>query len=149
MVSKETTEVLMRRIARGSLFLATILIAIACSKSPAPPAPDPAAATKSDTEAKANKELALYEQMRAAGSIDLAANLGNEILSTYPNTQAAAQVQKTIGDVRDKAAHQADALRLSRLWTYNAVPEAGGTQYSAAIASKDALPNNARLRLVL
>ncbi len=87
--------------------------------------------------------------MRTGGSVDVAASLGSEILSAYPNSAAAAQVQKTIGEVRDRAAHQAESQRLSRLWAYNNVPEAGGIQYSAAITSKEALPNNARIRLVL
>ena len=122
---------------------------LACSKAPTPPPPDPAAVAKADAEAKANKQLALYEQMRTGGSADIAVNLGDEIVKTYPNTAAAAQVQKTLGELRDKATHDSESKRLSRLWAYNAVPEAGGTQYSAAIASKESLPGNARIRLVL
>jgi hypothetical protein len=87
--------------------------------------------------------------MRTGGSIELAATLGNEIVTTYPNTAAAAQVQKTLDDVRTKSAHKMETQRLSRLWAYNSVPEAGGTQYSAAIAGKESLPGNARIRLVL
>lgn len=123
--------------------------AVACSKTPPAPPPDPAAAAKADAEVKAAKELALYEQMRTGGSIELAANLGNEIVASYPNTAAAAQVQKTLDDVRTKSAHKMETQRLSRLWAYNSVPEAGGTQYSAAIAGKESLPGNARIRLVL
>ena len=87
--------------------------------------------------------------MRSGGSADIAVNLGDEIVKTYPNTAAAAQVQKTLGELRDKATRDSESKRLSRLWAYNAVPEAGGTQYSAAIASKESLPGNARIRLVL
>ena len=122
---------------------------LACSKTPTAPPPDPAAVAKADTEAKANKQFALYEQMRNGGSADIAANLGDEIVKSYPNTAAAAQVQKTLGEVHDKAKREAESKRLSRLWAYNNVPEAGGTQYSAAIASKEPLPGNARIRLVL
>jgi len=122
---------------------------LACSRTPAPPAPDPAAVAKADAEAKANKQLALYEQMRNGGSADIAVNLGDEIVKSYPNTSAAAQVQKTLGEVRDKAKRETESKRLSRLWAYNSVPEAGGIQYSAAIASKESLPGNARIRLVL
>ena len=131
------------------LLIVAALFSSACSKAPTSPAPDPVATAKADAETKANRQLALYEQMRAGGSTDVAASLGNEILTSYPNTAAAAQVQKTIGEVRDRAAHQAESQRLSRLWAYNNVPEAGGTQYSAAIASKEALLGNARIRLVL
>ena len=121
----------------------------ACSKTPAPPAQDPAAVAKAERDAKAAKDASLYEQMRASGSTDIAANLGDEILKTYPGTAAAAQVRKTIGEVHDRAAHQIESTRLSRLWAYNNVPEAGGTQFSAAIPSKEALRDNARIRLVL
>ncbi|MEP6482958.1 MAG: hypothetical protein ABJB01_00825 [Rudaea sp.] len=131
------------------VLMSAALLVGACSKTPPAPAVDPAAARQADTDAKANKQLALYEQMRASGSTDVAASLGNEILASYPNTSAAAQVQKTIGEVREKATRQAESQRLSRLWAYNNVPEAGGTQFSAAISSKEALPGNARIRLVL
>ena len=134
---------------RVMILTSAVLLAAACSKTPTAPSLDPAAAAKADAEAKAAKELALYEQMRTGGTLDVAATLGNEILSTYPNTSAAAQVQKTIDDVRAKSARQMETQRLSRLWAYNSVPEAGGTQYSAAIPSKEALPGNARIRLVL
>jgi len=132
-------------------FLLPIAISLgllACSKTPAPP-PDPVAIAKADADAKANKQLALYEQMRAGGSADIAVNLGDEIVKTYPNTAAAAQVQKTLGEVREKAKRDSESKRLARLWAYNNVPEAGGTQYSAAIASRESLQGNARIRLVL
>jgi hypothetical protein len=134
---------------RALILTIAALSAGACSKTPPAPVPDPAVVAKADAEAKASKEMALYEQMRTGGSVELAANLGNEIVKTYPNTLAAAQVQKTIDDVNAKSAQKLEAQRLSRLWAYNNVPEAGGTQYSAAIASKEALPGNARIRLVL
>jgi hypothetical protein len=131
------------------LALTTSLTLLACSKTPAPPPPDPAAVAKADAQAKANKQLALYEQMRTGGSADIAVNLGDEIVSTYPNTPAAAQVQKTLGELRERTKRESEAKRLSRLWAYNNVPEAGGIQYSAAIPAKEALPGNARIRLVL
>jgi hypothetical protein len=134
---------------RALILTIAVLLADACSKTPPSPPPDPAVAAKADAEAKAAKELVLYEQMRTGGSVELAANLGNEIVASYPNTSAAAQVQKTLDDVRAKSTQKMETQRLSRLWAYNNVPEAGGTQYSAAIASKEALPGNARIRLVL
>jgi hypothetical protein len=133
-------------------FLLPIAISLgllACSKTPAPPSPDPSALAKADADAKANKQLALYEQMRTGGSTDIAVNLGDEIVKTYPNTAAAAQVQKTLGELREKAKRDSESKRLARLWAYNNVPEAGGTQYSAAIASRESLPGGARIRLVL
>jgi len=136
------------------LICAAVLLLGACSGNNAPPPPDPAAAAKAQLEAKAAKQLALYEQMRSGGSVDLAASLGNEIVSTYPGTKAAADVQKTLTEVRSRAAQKAETQRLARLWAYNAVPEAGGTQYTGAIESKPPLkagPDKKarRIRLVL
>ncbi len=120
----------------------------ACSNSPPPV--DPAVAAKAAAEADATKEMALYDQMRAHGSWDLATTLGNEVLAKYPGTTAAVTVEKTLGDVRAKSAEQAETRRLAGLWTYTAVPEAGGTQYAAAIVSKQPLARaRARVRLIL
>jgi hypothetical protein len=126
----------------------------ACSANNAPPPQDPVVTAKAQLEAKASKQLALYEQMRSSGSIDLAASLGNEIESKYPGTRAATEVQKTLADVRTRAAQKAETQRLARLWAYNAVPEGGGTQYTGAIESKQGLKPGSdkkprRIRLVL
>jgi len=134
--------------------IAVLLLLAACSGGSAPPAADPAQLAKAQQEAKAAKQLALYEQMRSSGSIDLAASLGSEVVSTYPGTAAAAQVRKTLDEVRAKAAQKAETQRLARLWAYNAVPEAGGTQFTGAIESKQPLKPGAdkksrRIRLVL
>jgi hypothetical protein len=116
----------------------------ACSggSSPAPSsAPAPTSAPQAD------KEAALYEQTRGSGSWDVALSLGNEVVAKFPGTNAAAQVQQSLADVRAKAQAQASQRRLSRLWTYTATPEAGGTQYAAAIASKNAPGASAYLLL--
>jgi len=147
----------MRMLSRNLLLIcAAAVLLCACSGNNAPPQPppDPAAAAKAQLDAKASKQLALYEQMRSSGSIDLAASLGNEIVSTYPGTKAAADVQKTLAEVRSRAAQKAEMQRLARLWAYNAVPEAGGTQYTGAIESKQGMkpgPDKKarRIRLVL
>src|SRR5882724_1947789 len=111
----------------------TVLFA-ACSHSPPPV--DTTGTAKAATEAKADNALKLYSQMRASGNWDLATTLGDELLEKYPGTAAAAQAQQTIGEARAKAARQLETRRLARLWAYNAVAEAGGTQYTAAIGSK-------------
>lgn len=128
----------------------------ACSGGNPPPSPaETAAAAKAVIEAKAANALKLYEQMRASGSWDLATSLGDELLKKYPGTAAAAQAQITLAEVRAKAAEQLETRRLARQWAYAAVPETGGTQYTAAIASKQPLKNTdakkkaKRIRLVL
>ena len=122
----------------------------ACSGGNAPPPVDPAVVAKAAAESAATKEAALYDQMRQSGSWDIATSLGNEILARYPGTQAATQIQKTIEETRTKSAAIATSHRLAGLWAYTTSAEDGGTQYAAAIATKEALKlPNARLRLVL
>lgn len=129
------------------LFAAVVLAA--CSGDNAPPV-DPVVVAKAAAEARAAKEGALYDQMRQSGSWDIATSLGDEILSKYPGTATAARVQQTIADARAKSAAISDSHRLARLWNYTATTEDGGTQYAAAIATKEPLKlPNARLRLVL
>ncbi|HZW51307.1 MAG TPA: hypothetical protein VFF05_05580 [Rudaea sp.] len=134
---------------RRAIALAAVLMLAACSGNDAPPV-DPAVAAKAAAEARAAKEGALYDEMRQSGSWDIAVSLGNEILAKYAGTQTAARVQQTIAETREKSAAIADSHRLARLWTYTATAEDGGTQYAAAIATKEPLKiANARLRLVL
>jgi hypothetical protein len=134
---------------RRAIALAAALILAACSGNDAPPV-DPAVAAKAAAEAQAVKEGALYDQMRQSGSWDIATSLGNEILAKYPGTPTAARVRQTIAETRAKSTAIADSHRLARLWTYTATAEDGGTQYAAAIATKEPLKiANARLRLVL
>lgn len=125
------------------------LVLAACSGGNAPPPVDAAVAAKAAQESAAAKEGALYDQMRQSGSWDVATSLGNEILSRYPGTQAAARVQQSIAETRAKSADNARAHRLAGLWNYTATAAAGGTQYAAAIATQTAIAANARLRLVL
>jgi len=137
--------------------LATILAAAlaACSSSAPPAAPLPKPAAAPNTDAAAARELALYDQMRASQSWDLALSLGDEITQKYPASPAAAQVKQTLDDIRAKATAQRESRRMARLWAYAAVAEAGGTQYTAAVESKEPLKAAAsakdaeRIRLVL
>ena len=130
---------------------AAALCACSGGNSPAPSSPPakPATPAPSTNEAQAAKEAALYEQMRASGSWDVALTLGNEVVTKFAGTPAAAQVQQTLAEVRAKGEAQANQQRLRRLWAYTATPEAGGTQYAAAITSKNPLSGNAKVRLVL
>jgi hypothetical protein len=107
----------------------------ASAKPAANAAPAEAVDPKAAAEAKASKDFQLYEQMRIKESYDLAAQLGGDIVKTYPDTAAAAKVKETLDDVRTKAKAQAESNRLAKLWAYTAVPEKGGMQYAASIES--------------
>ena len=139
----------------GLLVLSGILAACSGSNPPPAPAQKAVAAGAQAGETAAAKELALYEQMRASQSWDLASSLGDEIVHKYPSSAAASKVKQTLEDVRAKGAAQRESRRLAKLWSYAAVAEAGGTQYTAAVESKEPLKSAAsakdaeRVRLVL
>jgi hypothetical protein len=140
---------------RFAAVLIVSAILTACSSSAPPPAQPAKPAAPANNDAAAAKELALYDQMRASQSWDLAVSLGEEIIHKFPSSAAAAQVKQTLEDVRAKATAQREARRMAKLWAYAAVAEAGGTQYTAAVESKEPLKSAAsakdgeRVRLVL
>jgi hypothetical protein len=135
---------------RIAFFFAVLLSA--CSGSNAPP-PQAAASAAANAQAAADtaaaKELVLYDQMRSSQSWDLALSLGSEIVQKYPSSPAAAQAKQTLDDVRAKATEQRESRRLGKLWSYVSVPEAGGTQHTAAAESREPIKAGARVRLVL
>jgi hypothetical protein len=141
-----------RRFIAATILAATLA---ACSSNAPPPAQPAKPAVPANNDAAAAKELALYEQMRASQSWDLAVSLGEEITHKYASTPAAAQVTQTLDDVRARATAQREARRMAKLWAYAAVAEAGGMQYTAAVESKQPLKSAAnakdaeRIRLVL
>jgi len=137
-----------------TLCVAAVLAACSGSGSEAT-AQAAAAATQAANEAKAAKEAVLYDQMRASQSWDLASTLGDELVRKYPASASAAKVKQTLDEVHAKATAQRESRRLARLWAYAAIPEAGGTQYTSAVESKEPLKSAAnakdaeRIRLVL
>ena len=121
--------------------LSGVLALTACSSgsnSPSAPAPAPApaqdaAAVKANAEAQAEKGLKLYEQMRTNGSLDIAAQIGAETASKYPDSAAAAKIKETLTDVTAKAKEESEKRRLAGLWAYTVASVKGGTQYAASI----------------
>jgi len=152
--STDTTTMTRLELRSASLALLAAVLTACSTGTPPPPAQAPQA-TQAATDAKAAKELTLYDQMRASQSWDLATSLGEEIVKKYPASPAAATVKQTLDDVRAKGVAQRDSRRLARLWAYAATPEGKGTQYTAAIESKEPLKSAAsakdaeRIRLVL
>jgi hypothetical protein len=138
---------------RSAFLILMFAALLACSASPPPVDAAQAAQTAASVrDAKANQDLALYEQMRSANKNDLAAPLGKELLAKYPDTAAAAKVKESIEQVNNAAQTEKEAQRIARLWTYNTAPEAGATQYSAYVYAKDEVSaggKTQRVRLVL
>ncbi|HEX6613259.1 MAG TPA: hypothetical protein VF022_05280 [Rhodanobacteraceae bacterium] len=84
---------------------------------------------------QAAQKLKLYRQMLDAHRDDLAAPIGEEIVGDYPNSPAAAEVQKTLPGIQAKAKAKAEADRLAALWLYQTGMQSGGKQITASISS--------------
>lgn len=136
---------------RSLAILVLVLLLAGCSKPP-PPTPEALAAqAAAANEAQAAQRLALYEQLRTGDKSDLASEIGQDIVAKYPGTNAAKTVALTLGELTARAKRAAESRRVAKLWTYHAVREGGGTQYSAYV-SADGSPAEegpTRVRLVL
>lgn len=112
-------------------------------------ASNPAPANRQNAnEQQVAQNLKLYQQMLAAHRDDLAAPIGEEIVSEYPNTPAAAEVQKTLPGIQAKAKARAESDRLAALWLYQTGTQSGGKQISASIGSSKP-SGEAAVRLIL
>ncbi|MFT3790787.1 MAG: hypothetical protein QM741_06865 [Rudaea sp.] len=112
------------------------------SNPPGAPAPAPAqnaATVKANAEAQADKGLKAYEQARANGSLDIAAQIGAETAAKYPDSAAAAKVRETLADVTAQAKQESEKRRLAGLWAYTVASVKGGTQYAASIENNPPL----------
>jgi len=105
----------------------------------AAPMQDAAAAVKANAEAQAEKGLKLYEQMRASGSLDIAAQVGAEAVAKYPDSAAAAKIKETLAEVTAKAKEDSEKRRLASLWAYTVASVKGGTQYAGSIENNPPL----------
>lgn len=106
------------------------------------------ATQQSANAGQAAQKLKLYQQMLADHRDDLAAPIGEEILSDYPNTPAAQEVQKTLPGIQAKARAKAERDRLAGLWLYQTGTQSGGKQVSASISSSKPA-GEAAVRLIL
>jgi len=117
----------------ASLLLSGLLLC-ACGSGAPPPAPGPT--PEQLKAAQAAEKLKMYEQLRAGDKIDLAVDIGADIVARFPGTTAAAEVGKTLPELQDRAKAGAEARRLERLWTYQETPDGKGKQYHASIYAK-------------
>lgn len=130
-----------------ALIAALAALALAgCSQPPAPPAAPSASAIAAANEAAASKELKLYQQMLAGSSKSFAVPVGEEILQKYPGTAAAAEVQKTLPQIKADAQAKAEHERLANLWWYQTA-NVGGMQSTASIYSEPRSAKSTRLVL--
>jgi hypothetical protein len=87
-------------------------------------------------EAAASELLVGYEAARADGDFEIAEARGDELRQRHGETEAAAQVRRTLDEVRAGAEQMREARRLRALWEYQSIPAGGGTQHTAAIYSR-------------
>lgn len=116
-----------------------LLSLAACSQ------PDQSAAPSADTNAQqtqaqaqaaqVNDQLQSYRKMLQMKNDELAAQLGEDIVTRFPNTDAAKEVQQTLPDVQQRWKENSEKRRVSALWTYQVGPMEGGTQSTASIYS--------------
>jgi len=121
----------LRRCLPSSMFC---LLLSACGPGAPPPPPAPTQAQLQ--AAQATEKLKMYEQLRAADKIDLASEIGNDIVTRFAGTPAAAEVAKTLPELQQRARAGAETRRLERLWTYQETPDGKGKQYHASIYAK-------------
>lgn len=125
------------------------VLALAACSGGAPPPPPP---SQADVQAaQAAEKLKMYEQLRTSERYDLASDIGGDIVAKFAGTPAAAEVNKTLPAVKEKVAAAAEARRIAKLWIYNQVKEAKGTQYTASTLAvgSPAQEGPDRIRLVL
>ncbi len=125
----------------GVLALITL---VGCNRSPEPEQPAPQVSAQT---AQADRELAMYRDLLAAQSYELAAPIGQEVVSRFPDSAAAQEIGKTLPDTVSKSDAAKKKRRLTKLWAYQSGSESGGQQVSASIYSED--PVATRIRLVL
>lgn len=118
-----------------------------CSRQPPPP-PAVASTTAPVADAQTARELELYRKLQQDMSWELAAPIGNEIVTRFAGSAAAREVQETLLDTTTKATAIAARRRLERLWTYQSGKESGGEQNTASIYSNDTAIGK-RVRLIL
>lgn len=116
-----------------------------CSPSGGDQAAAPAPAPQADESAQ---KLETYRQLLRIHNDEMATSMGKEIVSRYPSSEAAKEVQQTLPEVEKRWKENSEKNRLQGLWLYQVSPMAGGTQSTATIYSSQPSGND-RVRLVL
>ncbi|KRA31727.1 hypothetical protein ASD68_13865 [Rhodanobacter sp. Root627] len=113
--------------------------------APAPGAEQQQAAAKAQAAAT---NLDTYRQLVRIGNDQMAVSMGQDIVRRFPQSAAAAEVQKTLPDIEKRYRETSEKNRLARLWLYQVAPMQGGTQSTATIQSSKPGGNDS-VRLIL
>lgn len=104
-----------------------------CSQQNAPAAAGAAPSQAQGDPAGATRNLDTYRQLLRIHSDQMAVTIGKEIVSQYPSSAAAKEVQQTLPQIEKRYDENSEKERLQRLWIYLVSPMAGGTQSTASI----------------
>ena len=90
-------------------------------------------------KAEVQRQYANFEQLLAAGRADLALNVADHVLKTYPDSEVAPKLREQIEPLRAQILAEREARRLVDLWVYHddMDEEAGGRVRSAYLFAKD------------
>ncbi|RAO74746.1 hypothetical protein [Dyella jiangningensis] len=128
----------------GTSFCMALALA-ACSQSgDQAPAPQQAQAPADDSAQK----LDTYRQLLRIHNDEMAVTMGKEIVSRYPNSDAAREVQQSLPEIEKRYKENSEKNRLASLWLYQVSPMQGGTQSTATIANSQSTAED-RVNLIL
>jgi len=96
-------------------------------------APAPAEVQAQADAARANTNLDTYRQLLRIHNDEMAVTMGKEIVSRFPDSAAAREVQQTLPAIEQRYKENSEKTRLAALWWYQVAPMAGGTQSTATI----------------
>ncbi|MDE1894061.1 MAG: hypothetical protein KGH90_06985 [Xanthomonadaceae bacterium] len=120
----------------------------ACSQPSGAPAPTAAQQQAQADAATAARNLATYRQLVRIGDDEMVVAMGKDILSRFPGSDAAKEVQQTLPAIEQRYAAKREKNRLAGLWVYQVAPMAGGTQSTAAIYNSEPVTGD-KVQLVL
>ena len=111
-------------------------------------APTQAQAKAQADAAAANANLETYRQLLRIPNDEMAVTMGKEIVSRFPDSAAAKEVQQTLPEIEQRYKENSEKTRLAALWWYQVAPMAGGKQSTATI--RNSHPGSAEpVKLVL
>lgn len=132
---------------RLPMVLATVLLLGACSQSSSPASSSRGSAQQQDP--RSQEDLKLYQDLRAKGSYELAAPIGEGVIARAPDSPAAAEIRKTLADSQAKAKHINNTRRVQNLWLYQSGEESGGRQNTATLYPSRPADAHQRIKLIL
>lgn len=118
----------LRRATLVACMLAVTLLG-ACSTEPEP------GTLTAVQEEEARRLRQQYDAALTAHDFNGATKIADRLRKKYPDSEAMVKVRATLDDTIARADAQNESARLAAMWEYQAIPAAGGTQYTALLPS--------------